>query len=346
MCILNILNVLAYIANVAVTYGIGVAGIAGTATNAELSAKYQTLVTPIGTAFAIWGVIFLAQLVFTVAQLFGPYRQAPLVVKGVGYYYIAACLSQIGWTVAFTFEIIWLSLLFMLAILFFLVSILMSQYKAQETTIIKDYWLLKFPFAIHAGWIIAASFVNLSVVFVKYEIGPIIQYYTAFATIIVVLLIAALALGYPNRPEYVVPLVLSWASVSVYWLPISGDVPQDCHSNNFLSFICSPTFDSAFTSCYHYNRLVFILNWKILKMSLLQHSVRTESRTSSTLPWWHPFPLFFRCCFGLWWIIAQRSVLEEHRQTKTMSTIAKRRVDEQDSLHDLVERNRRHGVPF
>ena len=215
LTVLNFLNVLAYIANVAVTYGIGVAGFAGTATNAELSAKYQTLVTPIGTAFAIWGIIFLAQLVFTIVQLFGPYRQAPLVAKGVGYYYIAACLSQIGWTVAFTFEIIWLSLVFMLSILFFLVSILISQYKAQETTSIKDYWLLKFPFAIHAGWIIAASFVNLSVVFVKYGIGPIIQYYTAFATIIVVLLIAALALGYPNRPEYVVPLVLSWASVSL-----------------------------------------------------------------------------------------------------------------------------------
>jgi hypothetical protein len=226
LTVLNFLNVLAYIANVAVTYGIGVAGFAGTATNAELSAKYQTLVTPIGTAFAIWGIIFLAQLVFTIVQLFGPYRQAPLVAKGVGYYYIAACLSQIGWTVAFSFEIIWLSLVFMLSILFFLVSILISQYKAQETTSIKDYWLLKFPFAIHAGWIIAASFVNLSVVFVEYGIGPIIQYYTAFATIIVVLLIAALALGYPNRPEYVVPLVLSWASVSLQFTILRACVIQ------------------------------------------------------------------------------------------------------------------------
>jgi len=214
---LNFLNVLAYIANLLVTYGIGVAGFAGTQTNADLSAKYQTLVTPIGWAFAIWGVIFLAQLVFTIAQLLGAYRQAPLVTPGVGRGYIGVCIAQVGWTLAFTYEIIWLSLVFMLSILYFLISILMSQYKTQQATSVKDYWLLKFPFAIHAGWIVAASFVNIGVVLVNYSVGETIQYYFAFATIVMLLLITAVALGYHDRPEYVVPLVLSWASLGIYF---------------------------------------------------------------------------------------------------------------------------------
>ena len=31
-----------------------------------------------------------------------------------------------------------------------------------------QYWLFKFPFELHCGWIIAASFVNFSVLFVAY----------------------------------------------------------------------------------------------------------------------------------------------------------------------------------
>ena len=47
---LNYVNIFAYLINIAVTYGIGVGGFTDLPTNSELSAKYQTLVTPIGWA--------------------------------------------------------------------------------------------------------------------------------------------------------------------------------------------------------------------------------------------------------------------------------------------------------
>ena len=53
---LNYLNLVAYLVNILITYGIGVAGIFNFPTNGELSIKYQTLVTPVGWAFSIWGV--------------------------------------------------------------------------------------------------------------------------------------------------------------------------------------------------------------------------------------------------------------------------------------------------
>ena len=52
----NYFNILAYFVNVVITYGIGVAGILDLPTNDELSAKYQTLVTPVGWTFSIWGL--------------------------------------------------------------------------------------------------------------------------------------------------------------------------------------------------------------------------------------------------------------------------------------------------
>ena len=216
LSLLNYMNVIAYIANVAVTYGIGSLGLFGMNTNTVLSAKYQTLVTPIGLAFAIWGIIFIMQLIFAIVQLLPSFRASPLVAKGIGYTYVYVCISQIAWTLSFSFEIIWLSFLFMLAILYFLLTIVNDEYKVslEEKTTIRDYWLLKFPFASHSGWILAATMVNLSVVLVAYGVDTTAQYYVAIATLVFLVSVSFFCLGFPTRPEYCIPLVLAWASVS------------------------------------------------------------------------------------------------------------------------------------
>merc|ERR1719424_2158416 len=75
----NWLNLAAYVLNSAVTYS-SLTGIFG-ATNSELSNKYQTLVTPAGWAFSIWGVIFIWEGVFVVAQFFPSFRACTTVVQ-------------------------------------------------------------------------------------------------------------------------------------------------------------------------------------------------------------------------------------------------------------------------
>ena len=94
--VLNILNGIAYAINVIVTFGVGVGGIGGFPTNEELSEKYQTLITPAGWAFSIWSIIFTFQFIFIVCQFTSKYSNAPLVVKGVSYWYIFTCLTQAG----------------------------------------------------------------------------------------------------------------------------------------------------------------------------------------------------------------------------------------------------------
>mmetsp|Transcript_29820 Transcript_29820/g.42335 ORF Transcript_29820/g.42335 Transcript_29820/m.42335 type:complete len:177 (-) Transcript_29820:250-780(-) len=101
----------------------------------------------------------------------------------------------------------------MLTILFFLVRIVTRQAKVESTSSIRDFWLLKFPFSIHCGWIVAASFVNIAVVLVKLEVGATIEYYTALGSLFGALVITALAL---YRKEYIIPTVLSWATFGIY----------------------------------------------------------------------------------------------------------------------------------
>lgn len=207
---INYLNAAAYVANVVIVYAVGAADTSRS--NAAISAKYQTLVTPAGWAFAIWGIIFTLQLIWAVTQLFPSFRASPLVVDGVSWYYIAVCGAQIAWTICFSFELIVLSLVAMLAILFFLVKIVGSQYKLDGDVSIQDFFLLKLPFEIHCGWITAASIVNISLVLVKWNASATIQFIFAILSLIVVLLVNVFCL-HLSRPIFVIPLVLAWASV-------------------------------------------------------------------------------------------------------------------------------------
>ena len=68
---------MAYLINLGITYG-SLTGAFGK-TNEELSEKYQTLITPAGYAFAIWGPIFIWEGAFAVVQLLPRWRDAAVV---------------------------------------------------------------------------------------------------------------------------------------------------------------------------------------------------------------------------------------------------------------------------
>merc|ERR1719389_1282512 len=109
----NLLNLAAYVLNTVVTYS-SLTGIFGS-TNTELSNKYQTLVTPAGWAFSIWGPIFIWEGIFVVAQLFPRFRQSEVVLK-ISPCWWALCVIQCCWTVAFAQDQVTLALILMFLI--------------------------------------------------------------------------------------------------------------------------------------------------------------------------------------------------------------------------------------
>lgn len=214
LTLLNYLNVLAYICNACVTYTIGA--------NVEVSIKFQTLITPAGYAFSIWGVIFAAQLAFVIAQLLPVYRSSVLVTKGVGYNFIGACLAQAAWCPTFSiYEITWSALLFMISILIFLMIIVKDQHGIQEreehnATTTLEFFLLKFPFALHCGWIAVASLVSINVVLVAFNVGATVQYIAAILSLALVVAASGFCVGFLSPPLFVIPSVLAWACVSAH----------------------------------------------------------------------------------------------------------------------------------
>ena len=153
------LNLLAYLVNFGITYG-SLTGAFG-ATNEELSEKYQSLVTPAGYAFAIWGAIFTWEGIFAVAQMFPSLSTSP-VVDTVTPWWIFACGCQVAWTLFFAQDLIPGSLVCMLGILLGLVMAILRTDFLPEISL-KEYFLLRAPFSLHCGWIIAASVLNINV---------------------------------------------------------------------------------------------------------------------------------------------------------------------------------------
>lgn len=212
----NYLNVVAYVLNVILVYGVGTAGWLGTPTNQELSSKYQTLVTPRSSAFAIWAVIFLSQGAFSLIQLLPRFRASPMVRDGVGYWYCAVVGTQIGWTFAFAYEVIPLSLMFMLLIWISLVALLYRQYHTESDGSPWEFWALRFPFAVHAGWITAASALNVNVQLVSMDRAADVQLGVAIVSLAVLHAVSVWVLFMVERPNWTIACVLSWAFGWIY----------------------------------------------------------------------------------------------------------------------------------
>lgn len=212
----NYLNLIAYILNITLVYGVGNAGWLGTPDNGELSLKYQTLVTPAGTAFLIWAIIFLAQGAFAVLQFLPRFRAHPMVQDGLSYGYIAVTATQIGWTFTFAYEVIAASLTFMILIWISLIGIMYKQYYTKSDGSILEFWCLRFPFQIHAGWITAASALNVNVQVVSMNQPADVQLAVAIVSLAVLHAISVWVLFNIPRPQYTIACVLAWAFGWIY----------------------------------------------------------------------------------------------------------------------------------
>lgn len=98
-----------------------------------------------------------------------------------------------------------------------LLAILVRQYGIiyKESISKTDYWLLQFPFEIHCGWICAAFALNLNIVGVASDASAAAQVAVA-AISLVALTFAAFACIGLKIPQFTLPWVVVWATVSEF----------------------------------------------------------------------------------------------------------------------------------
>lgn len=210
--IYNYLNAGGYVFNTILTF-FGPA-IFNLPTNSELSERYATLVTPSWWTFSIWLIIFLFQGIFVVVQMMEEYRHLPIIQEGIYHWYFVVCALQGIWTLAFCNEIMWLSVIIMAGIMAALYQIVwrLSEFESDQTK--KEYWLFRFPFSLHGGWIIVAFVLNLNVFSVAdpAAVGHPALTYLSLLTLVAAAVYALVGL---SVPDYTIPSVLAWATMGI-----------------------------------------------------------------------------------------------------------------------------------
>lgn len=179
-------------------------------TIATRSARQSTPVVPIDWAFAVWGLIFLGCFAFATWQLLPAQLDDPL-LRSVGWLAAAIFALNIAWEYYVPKrEIDWGSVAIIVAALALLLTI-MFRIEAAEPHDTATFWLVAAPFQLFAGWISAATFVNLSST-LKLSRVPI---GTARS---VVLIVAAAILGTfitATTDALIYGLVIGWALFGV-----------------------------------------------------------------------------------------------------------------------------------
>lgn len=129
----------------------------------EISAKYDTLFTPAGYAFSIWGLIYIGLIAFAIFQWVALLRKSDTdVIDQTGGWFLVANLANISWLFLWLNEALGWSLV---AMLLLLVSLLALTFRLKLETwdaplpIIAFVW---WPWAIYLGWIVVATSANVA----------------------------------------------------------------------------------------------------------------------------------------------------------------------------------------
>lgn len=237
---LKALTAASFVANIIVNYTDG-KNISG------WSAKYQTLITPAGYAFSIWGIIFTLEAIFCVAQFFPSFRSSPFLTTTTLASFLISQVLQCLWIILFSRQHIaastgamagiWISLFILVA--HQTCSLRRSVCRSQscsardgasmlhnptdvtpgsnvpqtclQSTL--SFLFLCLPFLIHFAWITLAFVVSINLhVTWKYPDSVNCQFATAMVSLAVITLVVGKARG-PSA--IIIPAVVVWALVAV-----------------------------------------------------------------------------------------------------------------------------------
>ena len=213
----NVLNLLAFGASLFVHYFIGIWGLSGDVpTIAEVTATHRTLITPVNWTHWIWAVIYFLESIFVLAQLLPMYRSRPVVLKGVGIFFVYSCLSQIGWTMCFIFCAFLPAFICMttnlVALVFLIITQFLSRSRNEGRT---EYLLMRFPFSLHVGWVFVETAIGVSIWLQHSGLSDGDQLCAVIVEMGLLLMTASIFLGIRSSKGLVVPAVMIWAFVGI-----------------------------------------------------------------------------------------------------------------------------------
>jgi hypothetical protein len=174
-------------------------------TTGQVSEAYPNLFVPAGITFAIWGIIYLLLAAYCIIQFLPASRDMP---REVSWLFIASCVFNGVWILAWHYQKLPLSLLIMAGLL---VSLIMINLQLKDLPM----GLPKAAFGIYLGWICIATIANVTAVLVDAGWGGMGISPQAWTIVLIAIgaLIVSLAILRINNPY--VGLSVIWAFAGI-----------------------------------------------------------------------------------------------------------------------------------
>ena len=144
----------------------------GGRTSADVSNTYTTYFTPANYAFAIWGVIYLLLLAYSIYQALPSQRENPS-ARRIGWLYVLSCVLNCLWITLFQYDQILISLIVIVGLLLSLIGIYLRLDVGRTRVSAADRWLLHLPFSVYLGWLSVATIANVAVLGVAQNWGDL-----------------------------------------------------------------------------------------------------------------------------------------------------------------------------
>ncbi len=182
-------------------------GILGGVVTKVISDKNPTMITPAGYAFAIWSLIYVGLIAFSIYQALPGNAGKYGAVRTL---YLLSCVLNCAWLYLWAME----SLVMCLVVIALLLIVLLAiNSRLRSTEGAGEYWFVKAPFGIYAGWVTAATLVNLMIVLASQGSGL-----AKMPAVAAVFIFIAAAAGIFIRiifANHLYPLAIAWALTAI-----------------------------------------------------------------------------------------------------------------------------------
>lgn len=186
----------------------------------QVSGFYPNYFVPAGFTFGIWGIIYFLLIGFVFCSVFAAFGKfnaaAKAAINKAGPYFLATCLLNAGWILAWHYLYLGLSLFIMLAFLLVLVLLFLAirPFK-NEMPFFYRLWVYH-PFLVYLGWISVATIANATALFVGigWQGEPLSAQAWSIIMILIALLLGIFMVGRLKQPAF--GFVLAWAFFGIY----------------------------------------------------------------------------------------------------------------------------------
>jgi len=218
----NILVIFAYLVMVVFNYLAVTLPLAGRDTGA-ISDSYPNLFAPAGYTFSIWGLIYLLLAAYVVYQFTRPGDKLTGQINRI---FLPNALLNAAWLLAWHYDVIWLSVIIMIGLLYSLIRIadLLRGKKLSG----KEQWLVRLPFSIYFGWITVATIANITILLVSLGWNGF-GLPEVFWTVVVLLTGAAIGVWrtiLDRNVAYALVLIWAYGGILAKHLSVSGFAGQ------------------------------------------------------------------------------------------------------------------------